>query len=73
MNTEVLSTINEETLVLAAPQVIDKSVSVTEPIVIYNQAAKCHRNEPCRCGSGKKYKRCCMRKHRTGERAHYYH
>lgn len=26
------------------------------------------RNELCRCGSGKKYKRCCLRKDETTER-----
>jgi preprotein translocase subunit SecA len=28
---------------------------------IRNRAAKIGRNEPCPCGSGKKYKNCCMR------------
>lgn len=27
-------------------------------------AAKVGRNEPCPCGSGKKYKRCCLERHR---------
>ncbi len=31
-----------------------------EPIV--NKAAKIGRNEPCPCGSGKKYKKCCAKK-----------
>jgi preprotein translocase subunit SecA len=31
--------------------------AVTKPIV--NQAPKVGRNDPCPCGSGKKYKKCC--------------
>jgi SEC-C motif len=27
------------------------------------------RNEPCRCGSGKKYKHCCLEKDEAAERA----
>ena len=26
------------------------------------------RNDPCRCGSGLKYKRCCLAKHEAAER-----
>jgi hypothetical protein len=26
------------------------------------------RNDPCHCGSGKKYKKCCMEKDQTAER-----
>ncbi len=33
-----------------------------KPEPIRNRAAKVGRNEPCPCGSGKKYKNCCMRK-----------
>lgn len=33
--------------------------AVTEPIV--NEAPKVGRNDPCPCGSGKKYKQCCGR------------
>ncbi len=29
---------------------------------IRNMGKKVGRNEPCPCGSGKKYKQCCMRK-----------
>ena len=32
----------------------------SEPI--RNRGAKVGRNDPCPCGSGKKYKVCCMRK-----------
>ena len=28
--------------------------------------AKLGRNDPCRCGSGQKYKKCCESKDRTG-------
>ena len=31
-----------------------------EPKPIRNRAAKLGRNDPCPCGSGLKYKRCCM-------------
>ena len=27
---------------------------------IRNLSPKIHRNEPCPCGSGKKYKKCCF-------------
>src|SRR5258708_16685846 len=30
--------------------------------------AKIGRNDPCPCGSGKKYKRCCLEKDETAER-----
>ena len=33
-----------------------------KPEPIRNRAEKVGRNEPCPCGSGKKYKNCCMRK-----------
>jgi preprotein translocase subunit SecA len=33
-----------------------------EPVTIRNQGLKAGRNDPCPCGSGKKYKNCCMRK-----------
>jgi hypothetical protein len=29
---------------------------------------KVGRNEPCPCGSGKKYKRCCLEKNQASER-----
>lgn len=31
--------------------------------------AKYRRNEPCHCGSGKKYKHCCLEKDEAAERA----
>ena len=33
-----------------------------EPETIRNREVRVGRNEPCPCGSGKKYKQCCMRK-----------
>jgi len=29
------------------------------------KTVKVGRNDPCPCGSGKKYKKCCMKKRRT--------
>ena len=37
---------------------IDKEVKL-EPIVMDKKVG---RNDPCPCGSGKKYKKCCLRK-----------
>ncbi|PWG62536.1 hypothetical protein DEM34_12175 [Spiribacter halobius] len=31
------------------------------PLVEQARSAKVGRNEPCPCGSGQKYKRCCLR------------
>jgi tetratricopeptide (TPR) repeat protein len=31
------------------------------------------RNDPCPCGSGKKYKKCCLEKDQAGERAKFTH
>ncbi|MBF8275011.1 MAG: motif domain protein [Candidatus Brocadiaceae bacterium] len=40
-------------------EAVEKDVEeVLEPIV--NNMPKVGRNEPCPCGSGKKYKKCCM-------------
>ena len=33
-----------------------------EPKTIRNRGEKAGRNDPCPCGSGKKFKNCCMRK-----------
>jgi uncharacterized protein YecA (UPF0149 family) len=33
-----------------------------KPEPIRNRGTKVGRNDPCPCGSGKKYKVCCMRK-----------
>lgn len=34
-----------------------------------HMATKTGRNDPCPCGSGKKYKQCCLRKDEEAERA----
>ncbi len=41
---------------------IEATQSEARPEPIRNRAAKVGRNDPCPCGSGKKYKVCCMRK-----------
>ncbi len=33
-----------------------------------NQSTRPGRNEPCHCGSGKKYKQCCLRKDEDADR-----
>lgn len=33
-----------------------------EPVMSIGRVTKTGRNEPCPCGSGKKYKKCCMEK-----------
>ena len=33
-----------------------------KPVTIRREAPKVGRNDPCPCGSGKKYKQCCGRK-----------
>jgi len=38
-----------------------QSLDVSKPIV--NVEAKIGRNDPCPCGSNKKYKKCCLTKH----------
>lgn len=35
----------------------------------YNMAHKTGRNDPCPCGSGKKYKKCCMDKDKEEKKA----
>ncbi len=35
---------------------------VTRPVTVRRVGAKVGRNDPCPCGSGKKYKKCCMNK-----------
>jgi preprotein translocase subunit SecA len=34
---------------------------------VRNAAKKVGPNDPCPCGSGKKYKKCCMQKEKMGE------
>ena len=46
-----------------------KEPTITRP-VIYSEK-KVHRNDPCPCGSGRKYKHCCEKKI-SSEKRHYY-
>ena len=41
------------------PEDISDLVRILDPPTPQRGAAKVGRNEPCPCGSGKKYKRCC--------------
>jgi preprotein translocase subunit SecA len=41
---------------------IDATQSDGKPKPIRNQAQRVGRNDPCPCGSGKKFKNCCMKK-----------
>jgi preprotein translocase subunit SecA len=40
----------------------ETSSEESEPVTIRNRTEKSSRNDPCPCGSGKKFKNCCMRK-----------
>ena len=42
-----------------------KTVVKKQPV--RNAAKKVGPNDPCPCGSGKKYKKCCMQKEKMGE------
>jgi preprotein translocase subunit SecA len=42
---------------------------IQRPVTVRRDAAKVGRNDPCPCGSGKKYKKCCMIKDEPGEAA----
>jgi hypothetical protein len=42
------------------PQLDDRAPRVVAPI--HREEAKVGRNDPCPCGSGKKYKKCCLGK-----------
>ena len=44
--------------ILSQPKAVPKSEPKAEPVHV---AQKIGRNEPCPCGSGKKYKKCCGR------------
>ena len=46
-------------------QAIDASQADAPIETIRNRGQRVGRNEPCPCGSGKKYKQCCMRKGTT--------
>lgn len=39
---------------------LDGDISETDPLLPGKLAKKTGRNEPCPCGSGKKYKKCCL-------------
>jgi hypothetical protein len=43
-----------------APAYLEKASGKTKPIT--RPGSKIGRNEPCPCGSGRKYKKCCMGK-----------
>lgn len=43
----------------AKGQIITKQPSGN--VTVENETAKIGRNEPCPCGSGKKYKKCCLK------------
>lgn len=43
----------EHAILLESHRPITTGASITEPV------KKSHRNDPCPCGSGKKYKKCC--------------
>ena len=47
------------------PSPAPKPIRKLEPI--RNMGPKVGRNDPCPCGSGKKYKQCCMRKRRRDD------
>ena len=42
--------------------VVDRQQGKSKIETIRNREIKVGRNEPCPCGSGRKYKSCCMRK-----------
>ncbi|MBQ9960899.1 MAG: preprotein translocase subunit SecA [Firmicutes bacterium] len=44
------------------PQAAPKPVQRQKPETVRRDAPKVGRNDPCPCGSGKKYKNCCMNK-----------
>ncbi len=46
----------------AMPAQAPKPVEPKKPETVRRQAPKVGRNDPCPCGSGKKYKNCCMSK-----------
>ena len=48
---------NEKQVIIAYKNSYGEEVKPIEPIRKENKTG---RNEPCPCGSGKKYKRCCL-------------
>ena len=59
-------TINEVVNVIYQQQHITAQDQVNDPKVMDKVRKKVGRNDPCPCGSGKKYKKCCLDK--SGER-----
>jgi preprotein translocase subunit SecA len=55
------ATIHESAPSAAAQQAITNAPSEKKPEPIRNRREKVGRNDPCPCGSGKKYKNCHMR------------
>ena len=53
----------------ADPNDPTQSRSDSKPEPIRNREQKVGRNDPCPCGSGKKYKNCCMRGAGSGSAA----
>ena len=47
-------------------QVANNPVGPVKPTTVRRTQPKIGRNDPCPCGSGKKYKNCCGRAARTG-------
>jgi preprotein translocase subunit SecA len=50
-----------ETLIGNAPAVVEESKSTKQQTVVKSDFDKTGRNDPCPCGSGKKFKQCCGR------------
>ena len=44
-----------------APAVVEESKSAKQQTVVKSEFEKTRRNDPCPCGSGKKFKQCCGR------------
>lgn len=47
------------------PEDISDVEQLLNPYIVRNEAPKIGRNEPCPCGSGKKYKKCCLIRTKT--------
>ena len=39
--------------------ILSRGEDTAAPATVKREAAKVGRNDPCPCGSGKKYKKCC--------------
>ena len=44
-----------------APAVVEESASTKKQTIVKSDFDKTGRNDPCPCGSGKKFKQCCGR------------